>query len=387
MRAASLANSNPRLGAFSRGPLVLSYFVDATFGVARGGRLTALALKAAGYRFDTHNLESLLHSTRFRRQQLGPALGGVWIIHANAPEAIVALTNIKPSWRETRYIIGYWVWELEEAPKDWIEASRFFNEIWVPSAFAAHALRGCLCPVHVAPHFIEQHSPAPLATGPQHQEEGCVFLAMADFKSSAARKNPMAVVKAYLAAFPTACENIRLVLKINQHEVAPNAWQELTSRKRDDITIITETLSEAAITQLIANCDVYVSLHRAEGFGLGIAEAFASGKPAIVTAWSGNLDFTTKHNAILIPYEKTLIPTNATQYGHTGQTWAEPSIPDAAKAMQLLAGDRARRRKLGTVAWSTIAALNRQTLDQLRRAKFQDFLTDDVSCQPPRKPQ
>ena len=37
--------------------------------------------------------------------------------------------------------------------------------------------------------------------------------------------------------------------------------------------------------------DSFVSLHRAEGFGLSIAEAMAYGKPVIATNWSGNIDF------------------------------------------------------------------------------------------------
>ena len=43
---------------------------------------------------------------------------------------------------------------------------------------------------------------------------------------------------------------------------------------------------------LIHCCDVYVSLHRAEGFGLGMAEAMKMGKAVIATNYSGNTDFT-----------------------------------------------------------------------------------------------
>ena len=54
---------------------------------------------------------------------------------------------------------------------------------------------------------------------------------------------------------------------------------------------------------LYASCDVFVSLHRAEGFGLTIAEAMALGKPTIATAYSANMDFTTPGNSYLVRYD------------------------------------------------------------------------------------
>ena len=42
---------------------------------------------------------------------------------------------------------------------------------------------------------------------------------------------------------------------------------------------------------LIRLSDCYVSLHRSEGFGLGMAEAMAFGKPVIGTDYSGNTEF------------------------------------------------------------------------------------------------
>ena len=54
------------------------------------------------------------------------------------------------------------------------------------------------------------------------------------------------------------------------------------------------------LSSLIALCDCYVSLHRAEAFGLPIAQAMWLGKPVIATAYSGNLDYMTPENSYLV---------------------------------------------------------------------------------------
>ncbi len=53
---------------------------------------------------------------------------------------------------------------------------------------------------------------------------------------------------------------------------------------------------------LLACADAYVSLHRSEGFGLGMAESMYLGKPVIGTAYSGNVDFMTQENSYLVDY-------------------------------------------------------------------------------------
>jgi hypothetical protein len=76
-----------------------------------------------------------------------------------------------------------------------------------------------------------------------------------------------------------------------------------------------------------------VSLHRAEGFGRGLAEALQLGLRVICTGYSGNLDFCDVPDAELVDYR--LVKVGQTQYPHAkGQYWAEPSIEHAAELMQ-----------------------------------------------------
>jgi len=97
--------------------------------------------------------------------------------------------------------------------------------------------------------------------------------------------------------------------------------------------LLTATLSRADIYALEAACDCFVSLHRSEGFGLGLAEAMLLGKPAIATGYSGNLDFMNAENSWLVDYEMTEIAEDRPIYTR-GNSWAEPSVTQAARFMR-----------------------------------------------------
>jgi glycosyltransferase involved in cell wall biosynthesis len=97
---------------------------------------------------------------------------------------------------------------------------------------------------------------------------------------------------------------------------------------------------------LIRSSDCYISLHRAEGLGLGLAEAMYLGKPTIATGYSGNTEFMNSTNSMLVPYTLVPVPNGAYPNG-ADQMWAEPDIEVAAEKMQKMASDSALRDELG----------------------------------------
>jgi hypothetical protein len=100
-------------------------------------------------------------------------------------------------------------------------------------------------------------------------------------------------------------------------------------------------------------CDCYVSLHRAEGFGLVLADAMWHGKPVIATRYSGNLDFMTADNSLLVDFELGPIGKDFDPYPPHGE-WATPDVDHAARLMRHVFDDRAAARAIGAAAAADI---------------------------------
>ena len=89
------------------------------------------------------------------------------------------------------------------------------------------------------------------------------------------------------------------------------------------------------------------SLHRAEGFGLGMAEAMKMGKPVIATDYSGNTDFTLPDNACLVGFSLIDVQPGENYDLEGDSVWADPDVEEAAEHMRFLATDRAAAAALG----------------------------------------
>ena len=165
-----------------------------------------------------------------------------------------------------------------------------------------------------------------------------------DLNSMIARKNPQAVLEAFQNAFvdaPQSEYNVGLVIKTFPPRRPEPLWDELKEIASADsrITIIEADLDREGILALYGCCDVFVSLHRSEGLGLGLAEALQLGLDIIATDYGGNADFCTGPLAHPIDYK--LIPVNQGEYPHyEGMVWAEPNLQQASAVMRQVAQKR-----------------------------------------------
>jgi glycosyltransferase involved in cell wall biosynthesis len=264
-----------------------------------------------------------------------------------------------------KYTIACWLWEFPELPMQFRDQLNRVDEIWTPSRFCQRIFaRYTDRPIHVIPLPITVHGARDRAAF-ELPEDRYVFLYVFDAAGSIARKNPLGVVSAYAMAFPERTNRDPLLVLRARHLMdAPRASAEAIydAVARVGGRLITAHLSRGKADALTASADAYISLHRAEGFGMTIAEAMAAGKPTIATAYSGNLDFMSESTALYVDYRlRPVTPEDHADQPHfealyAGMTWAEPDLPMTARYMRYLAENPAAGIEMGLRAAAQIQA-------------------------------
>jgi glycosyltransferase involved in cell wall biosynthesis len=279
------------------------------------------------------------------------------LFHINADQMDVALANLGKSFFANHYNIGFWHWETPDFPDKWLSAFATVDEVWVPSQFVLDSISAkAPCPVIRMPHAIRfdvnSENVTRASFGLPHNS--FLFLAMSDLRSGQFRKNPVGAIAAFRQAFPKP-ENIGLVIKINNGASDPDEIRQLRAYVNDmpNVFVIDRTLSRQDTYNLEAVCDCFVSLHRAEGFGLGLAESMFLGKPVIGTNWSGNRDFMNPTNSCPVNYQLVSLKRDCGPYA-AGHIWAEPDLDHAAWYMRQLVENQSWRQWLAANGQQTI---------------------------------
>ena len=162
---------------------------------------------------------------------------------------------------------------------------------------------------------------------------------MYDQSSCMERKNPIGVLNAFKMAFEKENENVGLVIKINNP--TPESRKQIRSvlDGYTNVYLIEETLSRDEVNSLTKCVDVVVSLHRAEGFGLVLAEAMLLGTPTVATNWSSNTEFMNENVACMVDYELITIEKDMPPF-KAGNRWADANLDQAAEYMKKLYEDK-----------------------------------------------
>ena len=258
-----------------------------------------------------------------------------------------------------KYNIGVWLWELPAFPDEWQWAFDLFDEIWTTSNFCAEAFAAVSrVPVIKIPVSLAFPQPSLTRIDLKLPEDKFIFLFIFDFGSSFERKNPFATIQAFKQAFDRANEDVLLVLKFANSHYFPERLEQLKALTEDwsSIQFIDGHLKKEEIHSLVNSCDCYVSLHRAEGFGLTMSEAMYYGKPVIATGYSSNMEFMNIGNSFPVKYE--LVKTTE-DYGPypKGSVWAEPNIDHATSLMKYAFHNYHEAQKVGTQATKEIKSL------------------------------
>lgn len=328
-------------------------YARAEMGIGESCRIAANNLNAADIQFGVLNFtgtnSARMDDLTWAHKEVANPIYNINLLHVNAEQLMEIYAQYGNSLFQNRYTIGYWHWELPDFPNEWLEGFNLVDEVWVPSTFVADSVAiKSPVPVVKIPHSIEVKIPDPRNRSYFNLPENTfLFLSMYDVKSYQERKNPKAAVEAFKAAFRPDDSSVGLVLKVNSYKSGTAELRTLDELIGDyqNIYLIKDTISRNDVNSLLNVTDSYVSLHRSEGFGLGLAEAMYLGKPTIGTNWSSNVDFMDHNNSCLVDYKLIEVGVDQGPY-KAYQKWAEPDTLQAANYMKRLKSDENFYRRI-----------------------------------------
>ncbi|MDR3175445.1 MAG: glycosyltransferase [Desulfovibrio sp.] len=194
-------------------------------------------------------------------------------------------------------VAAFCVWESDILPRAYVEALRPVQAVWTPSHFSRAAFARWYPKTRVLPHVVRRvktsREDMEFAAGAlRAREKAFRFFSIID--SINPRKNISALLAAFASLRAVAARPVFLVLK--QYRSS------FDLSRVPGVICIDGELSAGRMAALHILCDAYVSAHHSEGWGLGLSQAMAYGKPVLATGWSGNMEFMDEENSFPVPY-------------------------------------------------------------------------------------
>ncbi|MDL2207867.1 glycosyltransferase [Desulfovibrio sp. OttesenSCG-928-F20] len=254
------------------------------------------------------------------------------ILH-DEPPLYPALFQDHPALRHTR-TIAFCVWENEILPEAYARPLELVDEIWTPSAFSHTALAARFARACILPHLVRRGraTEADMAALRTRLAPAAGFRFYSITDAANPRKNVLALLAMFGAVRKSLEAPVSLVLKLYRR-----AW---TGPRPDGVLFLDDKLEEGEMAALHRQCHAYVSAHHAEGWGLGLSEAMAFGRPVIATGWSGNMDFMNFENSVPVPYSLEAVSEamiRAVPCFGKDMRWAVPDPGSFIESMRLAA--------------------------------------------------
>ncbi len=312
--------------------------------------------------------------------------------------------------RGARLIVGHVVWETDRLPAHWPALINQLNAVIVPTEWNRTVFRdsGVVIPILVEPHL------PPLCDEPAEcVDREALLRRLPDLSGRRIfytistwleRKGVEPLVDAFARAF-CADDPVALVIKTTPHDlervrrdpghegepvaVAPQfeamIGRAVLRHRRlpPPIVLLTDDLTEGELLALHEMGDCFVSLCRAEGWGLGAFEAAWLGKPVVVTGWGGPAQYLSAETAYLVDWSpKPVTPAEPNASYTPDQNWAEPDVESAVAALRSVLFDPAEAARRGALAASRL----REAISPLEVARRLWLELEDMPARGPEAP-
>jgi len=241
----------------------------------------------------------------------------------------------------------WYFYELSTLPEDIVEHVNCHDHAYLTSSFVQKVFidHGVTTPTSVLGHGID---PRLYQYSARARSEPFTFLSVGEHTP---RKNLPALIRCFERAF-SSTENVRLVLKLGLHGEG-DLRRHIIEPSR--IVLLTESLDrEEELVELYRQAHCFVLPTRAEGFGMPVLEAMATGLPVIVTGHGGHLDFCTDDNSYLIK-NCGLVASDPGCFPYVESLWGDPDEEHLTHLLRLVYEDYDRASELGVRAAEMVA--------------------------------
>lgn len=261
--------------------------------------------------------------------------------------------------------VGMTLWETTHIPEKWVkDINSSVDLVIVPCEWNRQVFKDCgvTKPIELVPYGfnpVEYQNTSKLEIN-GISENDYVFFSVFQWTQ---RKNYAGLIRAYFHAF-YGVKDVVLLLKTyrsstdeKETEIIVDTCRHLKKEFGGDINkvprilLITDIISDEDIVRLNNTGDCYVSASRSEGWGLGMFNAMAAGKPAISPGGTANEVFMNAENSYLTKYQWTPVFDMPYIPWYDGrQLWLEPDLKDLSDTMRHVYNNREEAIAKGIIA-------------------------------------
>lgn len=243
--------------------------------------------------------------------------------------------------------IQWIVFESNRIPENILAVCQTSEQVWVPSEWGrsvliAHGIRPDR--IRVIPEGVDGNQFHTHGRKSYRKERPFRFLSVGKYEQ---RKSIDETIDAFAQVYANT-PAIELVIKSNYFTNHSEKFQALKSRIQNlsNVQLLWGDILANDMSELYRSCDAFVLPSKAEGWGLPLIEAAASGLPVISTMYSGHTEFLQHIASSVLPVTYTMGPVSCPEYQsyypdsrNDWGLWARPDVFSIAAAMQTVCRD------------------------------------------------